>query len=99
VAGHRYRDRDVRMMSVSMRFAGARRPEGLDLSGSWVARNFNRRPGESARYGNRRPSIFWDSLSEAGRAAAMSTSPSQISMPERMCDFYPPTYIVLGPRV
>jgi hypothetical protein len=39
------------LTSVSMRSQGLGVPEGLDLSGSWVARNFTGRPGESARYG------------------------------------------------
>jgi len=85
------------LMSVSMRSQGLGVPEGLDLSGSWVARNFTDALGNPPAMEPTPVDFLGIPLSEAGRAAALSTSPSQISMPERMCDFYPPTYIVLGP--
>src|SRR5439155_24786222 len=36
-------------------------------------------------------------LSAAGRNGALASSTSRLSMPERMCDYYTPTYIVVGP--
>jgi len=36
-------------------------------------------------------------LNETGRAWSLIYSQSQISMPERICDYYAPTYIAIGP--
>src|SRR5262245_21910004 len=36
-------------------------------------------------------------LNDVGRAWSLIYSQSQISMPERICDYYAPTYIVIGP--
>jgi hypothetical protein len=70
--------------------------ESVDLSGSWAARNFTDALGNGN--GSMLPVDFIGMpLSEAGLAGALSYSQSQLSMPERMCNFYAPTYIVIGP--
>jgi hypothetical protein len=67
----------------------------VDLSGSWAARNhedlLERMAGPFAVDYTGLP------LNPGGRARALSYSPAQLSEPERVCAFYPPFYIMLGP--
>jgi hypothetical protein len=68
-----------------------------DLSGSWLPRNdgdaLSNQPGPEPM-----PVDFLGlPLNEFGLARALSHSPSQLSMPERICAFYSPVYIVIGP--
>src|SRR5215204_4963306 len=67
----------------------------VDLSGTWSVRMhedwMERWPGPD-------PGDFTGMpLNEDGRAWAQSYSPSQLSMPERQCLYYPQTYRVVGP--
>jgi hypothetical protein len=67
----------------------------VDLSGTWAPRShedvMERLAGPY--------SVDYTGLpfNEGGRARALSYSQSQLSMPERVCLFYPPTYLVMGP--
>src|SRR5579872_5825224 len=67
----------------------------IDLSGSWVARNQEDVMGRMQ--GPYSVDYTGLPLHEWGLARALSDSQSQLSMPERGCAFYPPTYLVLGP--
>jgi len=67
----------------------------IDLSGSWVALNQEDMMGRMA--GPYPDDYTGLPLNEWGRARALSYSQSQLSMPERICAFYPPTYLVIGP--
>jgi hypothetical protein len=67
----------------------------IDLSGSWVARNQEDVMGRMQ--GPYSVDYTGLPLNEWGLARALSYSQSQLSMPERECAFYPPTYLVLGP--
>ncbi len=64
----------------------------VDLSGSWAYRSSLGNVGgpNSVDYAGL-------PLNDAGRARALSYSQSQLSMPERQCLFYAPTYLMLGP--
>ena len=67
----------------------------VDLSGTWSVRMhedwMERWPGPD-------PGDFTGlPLNADGRAWAESYSPSQLSMPERQCLYYPQTYRVVGP--
>jgi hypothetical protein len=67
----------------------------VDLSGTWSVRMhedwMERWPGPD-------PGDFTGlPLNEDGKAWAQSYSPSQLSMPERQCLYYPQTYRVVGP--
>jgi hypothetical protein len=64
----------------------------VDLSGSWAYRS---RLGNVG--GPRAVDYEGLPLNEAGRLRALSYSESQLSMPERQCLFYGPTYLMLGP--
>jgi hypothetical protein len=67
----------------------------VELSGSWQARNH-----EDFQDRFQGPSLVDYTglpLNESGRARALSYSQSQLSMPERVCLFYPPYYLVMGP--
>lgn len=69
----------------------------IDLSGSWSARNssdaLSNQPGPEPT-----PVDFLGlPLNEYGRAGALIHSPSQLSMPDRICAFYAPTYMMIGP--
>ena len=72
-------------------------PEGIDLAGSWAARNFTDAIGNMPGGGPRPVDYMGIPLSDAGRAWSLIYSQSQHSMPERICDFYAPTYIGIGP--
>ena len=67
----------------------------VDLSGSWAARNHEdsqlRFQGPSAVDYTGLP------LNESGRARALSYSQSQLAEPERVCLFYAPYYMMIGP--
>jgi hypothetical protein len=69
----------------------------FDLSGTWSARNYmdasSNRPGP----GPSPVDYIGIPLNDAARARALSYSPSQVSMPDRVCTPYTPTYIMLGP--
>ena len=72
-------------------------PEGLELSGSWAARNFSDAIGNMPGGGPRPVDYMGIPLNDTGRAWSLIYSQSQISMPERICDYYAPTYIAIGP--
>jgi hypothetical protein len=64
----------------------------VDLSGSWAYRSL------LGNVGGPRPVDYEGlPLNDAGRARALSYSESQLSMPERQCMFYAPTYLMIGP--
>jgi hypothetical protein len=69
----------------------------VDLSGSWSPRNstdaLQDLPGPEPL-----PVDYLGlPLNDSGRAAALLVSPDKLSMPERICSFYSPVYIMLGP--
>jgi hypothetical protein len=69
----------------------------IDLAGSWSARNssdaLSNMPGPEPL-----PVDFLGlPLNDSGRAGALIHSPSQLSMPDRVCAFYSPTYMLIGP--
>lgn len=72
-------------------------PVGVDLSGSWAARNFNDAIGNMPGGGPRPVDYMGIPLNDAGRNWSLIYDQSQISMPERICSFYAPSYIVIGP--
>ena len=72
------------LMSVSMRSQGLGAPEGLDLSGSWVARNFTDALGNPPAMEPTPVDFLGIPLSEAGRAAALSTSPCTVAQRSRV---------------
>ena len=69
----------------------------VDLSGSWAPRNYgdalSNRPGP----GPSPVDYLGLPFNQAARERALIYSPSQISMPERMCSLYTPVYVMLGP--
>ena len=67
----------------------------VDLSGSWIALNQEDTMGRMQ--GPYSVDYTGLPLNAGGVARALSYSQSQLSMPERECAFYPPTYLVLGP--
>jgi hypothetical protein len=72
-------------------------PVGIDLSGSWAARNFTDAIGNMPGGGPRPVDYMGIPLNESGRAWSLIYNQSQISQPERICSFYTPAYIVIGP--
>jgi len=69
----------------------------MDLAGSWSARNatdvLQDQPGPEPT-----PDDFLGiPLNESGRANALLVSPDKLSMSERICAFYSPVYLMLGP--
>lgn len=67
----------------------------IDISGSWLPKAhedaLERGPGSN-------PGDFGGiPFNDAGRAKALSYSPSEISMPERECEFYTNWHIMVGP--
>ena len=67
----------------------------IDLSGSWASINHE----DSLERGGGPYAVDYTGLplNENGRARALSYSQSQLSMPERICAFYPPFHLMLGP--
>jgi hypothetical protein len=69
----------------------------FDLSGMWSARNYmdavSNRPGP----GPAPVDYVGIPLNDNARARALTYSPSLISMPDRVCTPYVPSYIMLGP--
>src|SRR5262245_6412294 len=67
----------------------------VDLSGSWASRNHE----DQLERGLGPPAVDYSGLplNEDGRVRALSYSESQLSEPERICLFYPPYYMMLGP--
>lgn len=67
----------------------------IDLSGTWATLNhedwMERWPGPDVGDLTGLP------LNNDGRARALSYSPSQLSLPERQCLYYGPSYTVIGP--
>jgi hypothetical protein len=85
----------VALTGVLMSGQAVGTPEGVDLSGNWVSRNFTESLGLGPRL---RPVDFLGfPLTDAGRAGALSYDQLQISVPERQCAFYTPTYFLMGP--
>ena len=82
---------------VLMVAQGLPNPEGIDLSGSWAARNFTDAIGNMPGGGPRPVDYMGIPLNDTGRAWSLIYSQSQISEPERICDYYAPTYIAIGP--
>jgi hypothetical protein len=72
-------------------------PDGVELSGSWAARNMTEALGQNPGRGPRPVDYMGIPLNETGRAGALAYSPSALSMPERICAFYTPPYIAMGP--
>src|SRR5438034_10256374 len=87
----------VAATSALMLAQGLPNPDGIDLSGSWAARNFTDAIGNMPGGGPRPVDYMGIPLNDVGRAWSLTYSQSQISMPERICDYYNPTYIVIGP--
>jgi hypothetical protein len=92
--------------SITMRFhivaaAGILLVAGLpalaqvELSGSWAARNHE--DFQDRFQGPNLVDYTGLPLNDGGRARALSYSQSQLSAPERVCLFYPPYYLVMGP--
>ena len=87
----------VAATSALMLAQGLPNPEGVDLAGSWAARNFTDAIGNMPGGGPRPVDYMGIPLNDTGRAWSLIYSQSQISMPERICDYYAPTYIAIGP--
>ncbi|MES1255364.1 MAG: hypothetical protein ABUS56_07150 [Acidobacteriota bacterium] len=68
----------------------------VDLAGNWVYRLHEdwkeRSPGPDLG------EFLGLPLNSEGRARALRYSANVLSMPERQCLFYPPTYVVVGPQ-
>lgn len=82
-------------MAVGALLAGLPANAQIDLSGDWASKLHQdwaeRGPGpEIVDY-------MGTPLNAEGRARALSYSASQLSMPERQCSLYPPTYLSFGP--
>jgi len=69
----------------------------IDLSGSWAARNYGDALGNRPGPGPSLVDYLGIPLNDSARERALLYSPSQVSMPERMCSLYAPVYIMLGP--
>lgn len=69
----------------------------IDLSGSWSARNSNQALDNPPGLEPGPVDYAGIPLNAAGRTAALSASDLQLSEPERICAFYPPSYLMLGP--
>ncbi len=67
----------------------------VDLSGSWAARNHE--DSQLRFQGPLAVDYTGLPLNEGGRARALSYSQSQLSEPERVCLFYAPYYLMIGP--
>jgi hypothetical protein len=67
----------------------------IDLSGSWASLNHE----DALERGGGPYAVDYTGLplNDNGRARALSYSASQLSMPERICAFYPPFHLMLGP--
>lgn len=87
----------VAAASALMRGQGLPNVEGIELSGSWAPRNFTDAIGNMPGGGPRPVDYMGIPLNDTGRAWSLVYSQSQISMPERICDYYAPTYIAIGP--
>jgi hypothetical protein len=87
----------VAATSALMFAQGLPNPEGVDLAGSWAPRNFTDAIGNMPGGGPRPVDYMGIPLNENGRAWSLNYSQSTISMPERICDYYAPTYIAIGP--
>lgn len=69
----------------------------IDLSGNWSARNSNQALDNPPGLEPEPVDYQGIPLSDSGRAAALQSSDLQLSEPERICSFYPPSYLMLGP--
>jgi hypothetical protein len=69
----------------------------IDLSGSWAARNSTEALENPPGVEPGPVDYAGIPLNRYGRAAALLTSDLQLSEPERICSFYPPSYLMLGP--
>jgi hypothetical protein len=67
----------------------------IDLSGSWAARNHE--DSEDKFAGPAPVDYAGLPINEGARGRALSYSASQLSEPERVCLFYPPYYLMMGP--
>ncbi|MBZ5577252.1 MAG: hypothetical protein LAP40_11890 [Acidobacteriia bacterium] len=67
----------------------------IDLSGSWASINHE----DSLERGGGPYTVDYAGIpfNDNGRARALSYSQSQLSMPERICAFYTPFHMMLGP--
>jgi hypothetical protein len=70
----------------------------VDLSGSWAARNYGDALGVNPGPGPLPVEYFGLPLNEGGRARALLFDASQVSSPDRVCDPYASTYILMGPQ-
>jgi hypothetical protein len=67
-------------------------PEGVELTGNWVSRNYT----EFNTNLHRAYDFLGMPLNEAAQAWALSHSEEQVSEPERQCAFYSSTYFPFG---
>jgi hypothetical protein len=72
-------------------------PGQVDLSGSWAARNYADAVGNRPGPGPGMVDYAGLPLNEFARERALLYSPSQVSMPDRMCGLYSPVYALIGP--
>src|SRR5258706_3444953 len=70
----------------------------VDLSGSWAARNYGDALGVNPGPGPLPVEYFGLPLNEGGRARALLFDASQVSSPDRVCDPYVSTYILMWPH-
>src|SRR5207247_8535698 len=87
----------VAATSALMLAQGLSNPDGIELSGSWAARNFTDAIGNMPGGGPRPVDYMGIPLNDTGRAWSLIYSQSQVSMPERICDCYAPAYLAIGP--
>ncbi|MDP9112514.1 MAG: hypothetical protein M3O20_02400 [Acidobacteriota bacterium] len=69
----------------------------IDISGSWPARNHSDALGNNPGPEPTPVDYMGIPLNPSGLAKALAHSTSQLSMPERVCAFYSPVYVMLGP--
>src|SRR5438046_10331746 len=87
----------VAATSALMLAQGLSNPDGIELSGSWAARNFTDAIGNMPGGGPRPVDYMGIPLNDTGRAWSLIYSQSQVSMPERICSYYAPTNLAFGP--
>ena len=81
----------VAATSVLMFAQALPNPDGIDLSGSWAARNFTDAIGNMPGGGPRPVDYMGIPLNDIGRAWSLVYSQSQMSEPGRICDYYAPS--------
>jgi hypothetical protein len=83
------------LVTIALLFASTPAFAQIDLSGTYASRMhedwIERWPGPDVGDFTGLP------INDDGRAKALGYSPSQLSLPERQCLYYGPTYTVIGP--